>query len=102
MKIQFVKVLRVLLVHIWGHKQNSSLDFRRKHIYISLFYHLFSTRKNYEKLKVLLLSYVKFWKSVTTSGEQVGKSLFVCSIQTDGYLMTSDLHCTGGLKLEQM
>ncbi|XP_022268222.1 nascent polypeptide-associated complex subunit alpha, muscle-specific form-like isoform X1 [Canis lupus familiaris] len=26
--------------------------------------------KNYEKLKVLWLSYVKFWKSVTTGGEQ--------------------------------
>lgn len=39
---------------------------------------------------------------MTTGGEQVGKSLFVCSIQMDGYLMTSGLHCTGGLKLEQM
>lgn len=57
-----------------------------------------------KSLKWYLLSYVKFWKCVTMGGEgeQVGKSLFVCSIQIDGYLMTSDLHCTGGLKLEQM
>ncbi|CAD7670970.1 unnamed protein product [Nyctereutes procyonoides] len=32
-------------------------------------------KKNYEKLKVLWLSYVKFWKSVTTGGEQVAIQL---------------------------
>lgn len=100
--IQLMKVLPVLLLHIWRHEQNS-LCSRRKHIYICTFITSSPHIGKWRKLQLLfLLNYVKFLKLVILRrGAGGGKRLSVHFIRIDGYLMSSDLSCTGGLKLEQ-
>lgn len=98
-----MNVLPVLLLHMWRHEQNSLCP-RRKHKYISTF--LTSSPH-----------IGKWWRAPSVAFTQLchifeisdslkglrwgGKRLSVHFIWIDIYVMSSDLACTGGLKLEQ-